>query len=217
MAIDGNVNYLAKFGYLSSLIRGTGKTVPRAAQRAGPAGGTAGDQTGRQDPWARQEAMRRARERASPADEVRALTDPNLADLSLDDFPRLKKLREALFDAPSEVCTERARLVTEHYLANGFEKDAAGLELDPYLRQAAAFHAVMTKKRAIIRDDDLLAGTTTSKNVGVVIYPEFSGLTLWPELRTVGRRALNPYVISEEDVGILNDDSFPGSPTRPLT
>ena len=36
----------------------------------------------------------------------------------------------------------------------------------------------MTRKEPIIHDDDLLAGTTTSRRVGVVIYPETGGITL---------------------------------------
>ncbi len=196
LSADGNLSYLAKFGYLSSVIT---HKPGRAAETPEPL----------KDVWSHREPMRLQREQAAPADNVRFLTDPYLSEYTLADFPRLKAMRERLFTAPSEVCTERPRLVTEYYMQHGFEKDAAGRDIDPYLRQAGAFHHLLTHKAPIIRDEDLLAGTTTSKEVGVVIYPEMGGTILWPELLTMGERELNPYVIAKEDIDVLNLDVFP--------
>jgi formate C-acetyltransferase len=64
-------------------------------------------------------------------------------------------------------------------------------------------------RKPIIRDGDLLAGTTTSKEVGVVIYPEFHGTTIWSELLTAPARELNPYLISPDAVETLNRTVFP--------
>ncbi len=68
---------------------------------------------------------------------------------------------------------------------------------------------IMTSRKAIIHDDYLLAGSTTTKEVGVPIYPEFIALTIWPELRTMSKRELNPNDISAEDADILNFEVFP--------
>ncbi len=60
-----------------------------------------------------------------------------------------------------------------------------------------------------IQDSSPFAGSTTSRFKGVPLYPEFLALGLWPELRTISRRASNPYQLSEEDIRILNFEVFP--------
>jgi pyruvate formate-lyase/glycerol dehydratase family glycyl radical enzyme len=77
------------------------------------------------------------------------------------------------------------------------------------MRQARIFAHVLDHKRAIVRDDDLLLGTTTSQRVGVQIFPELGGTAIWPELLTVEARTLNPYEISPDDVRVLNEEVFP--------
>ena len=151
-----------------------------------------------------------AGEPALPAhDEVAVLDDPYLSRYTIDDFPRLKAMRAEFFGAHGIVCTERPRLITEYYREHGFETDAEGREIDPELRQAGALHHLLVNKEPLIRDRALLAGTTTTKFPGVVIYPEMSGLSIWAELTTVSNRELSPYHISAEDVDLLNQDVFP--------
>ncbi len=142
-------------------------------------------------------------------DQVRHLDDPGLSDFTLDDFPRLSRFLDDYFCVTPAICTERPRLYTESLRAQGFDPAAPDKGMHPALRQARAFCHVMAKREPIIRDGDLLAGTTTSKAIGVVVYPECGGIPIWPELRTVSRRQLNPYRITEDDVRILNDQVFP--------
>jgi pyruvate formate-lyase/glycerol dehydratase family glycyl radical enzyme len=137
-------------------------------------------------------------------DEVRVLDDPGLSAYTLASFPRLERFKTDFFATSPEVCTERARLYTEHVREVGFEGPT-----HPLVRQAGAFHRVMTKRRARIREGDLLAGTTTSKDIGVIVYPECGGIPIWPELGTMSRRKLNPYRIGEDDARVLNDEVFP--------
>ncbi len=220
--MDGNLAYLGRFGYLSRAITGSKPRRPRrmAEESAGKpatdlAVGSAGDliadsAAGRAaDPWARREPMRAVRSSCPPTDKVRFLADSYLGAYSLDDFPRLKVARQRLFQARAEVCPERPLLLTEHYLEHGFETDRQGRPRDPALRQAEALRHLLTTKRPIIREGDLLAGTTTTKEIGVVIYPEFHGTTLWSELLTVPARELNPYLISPGTVEVLNRKVFP--------
>ncbi len=204
LRVDGNLTYLAKFGHMSKAL-----TAGRPADRpAKPAARPQGN--GRpSDPWAAREPMRANRSHCGPTDKVRFLPDCYLGDYSLTDFPRLKAARERLFEVQPEICVERPRLVTEYYLDHGFDVDPSGRPRDPALRQAEALRHLLTRKAAIVRENDLLAGTTTTKEVGVVIYPEFHGSTIWPELLTVQDRALNPYRISPEAVDTLNLEVFP--------
>ena len=68
---------------------------------------------------------------------------------------------------------------------------------------------VLRNRKPIIREDDLIAGTTTTKEVGVLLFPEFGALALWPELLTVDEREMNPYKISASEIDTLNFDVFP--------
>jgi formate C-acetyltransferase len=197
ISFEGNLSYLARFGSLSAALQQLDRQrlpPPERAWRRGPA---------RWQDLAVPPAGEPARER--PAGEVEHLDDPYLARYTLDDFPGAKRLLWAFRTVQPEVCTERARLLTEFALRHR----AAHSADDPVLRQGRALHHVLTRRRAVVHDDDLLLGTTTSKRIGVVIYPECGGTMLWPELLTLQSRALNPYRISDEDVAVLDREVFP--------
>ncbi len=142
-------------------------------------------------------------------DEVKYLDDPAFSEWTIEDFPRLKTFLEGFFATRPEISTERARLVTEYFKKNGFEKSPDGGGLNPELRQAGAFRYLMENRKPIIGKNDLIAGTTTDKNIGVVIYPDLGGVFIWPELYTMHSRTLNPYLIADEDRHLLNHDVFP--------
>ena len=67
----------------------------------------------------------------------------------------------------------------------------------------------MVCTHAIIHDDDLLAGTTTSKRIGVPLYPELGATWGWSELLTTQARERNPYLITDEEVDLLDREVFP--------
>lgn len=143
------------------------------------------------------------------SDAVVYLEDPSFAQWTIDDFPRLKRFVEDFFATRPAISTERPRLLTEYFKKHGFERDRDGHERDPVLRQGEAFKYLMENRRPIIREDDLIAGTTTDKRIGVVLYPDLGGLLIWPELYTMHVRSLNPYTITEEDRRLLNFEIFP--------
>jgi len=147
-----------------------------------------------------------------------ALDDLGLKEYTLDDFDRLKRLREIHFQIIPEICVERPRLVTQ-YLKEMDDPDDA-----PVVRQAKVLKHLLESKKPTIwhttgRDsnrhklefceDNLLAGSTTAKAKGVPLYPEFLALSIWPELLTINDREANPCYISEEDIEALNFDIFP--------
>ncbi len=154
-------------------------------------------------------AATRRPEKMPPCDEVRYLEDPAFSDWTIEDFPRLKTFLHDFFRTRPEVSTERPRLLTDYYRRHGFETGPDGAPLDPGLRQAAAFRHLLMHRQARIRKNDLIAGTTTDKDVGVLVYPDLGGVYIWPELYTMHVRRLNPYLISEEDRRILNEEVFP--------
>lgn len=206
LSTEGNLMYLAKFGHISKdMTMGKKKRKVLAEKKPNP------NLIISYNPEARSShpLSHRATLKSYPHDQVKVLDEPFLSEYSLEDFPRLRFIRERLYVNTGEICTERPRLITEYFLRHGFEKDASGRKRDPELRQAEALNYLLTNRQPIIWDWDLLAGTSTTKEVGVLMYPEFGAVALWPELLTVDDRTLNPYKISAEDVDILNYQVFP--------
>ncbi len=99
--------------------------------------------------------------------------------------------------------------MTRWHKKNGFESDINGKPWIPELRQGQALKFLLENKKPKIGEDDLIAGTTTSKEIGVVVYPDSHGTMFWNELLTIPYRNLNPYDISEETLKTLHHEVFP--------
>ena len=140
---------------------------------------------------------------------VRFLPDPYLAQYSLDDFPRVKDFLDIHLKTKPAICHERAELVTQWYKENGFETDKNGQPWVTELRQAQAFKYLLANKKPIIRENDLIAGTNTTKEIGVIIYPDAHGTMIWGELITAPYRPLNPYDVDPETINVLHNKVFP--------
>lgn len=154
---------------------------------------------------------RRAYRMKSPAVErgARWLEDPYLSALGIDDFPRVKEFLDIHLTRKAEVCPELPKIITDWHKEHGFEFDRNGKPWNPILRKAHAFKHYLERKTPIINENDLIAGTTTSKRIGVVVYPEGVGTMIWSELLTVPHRSLNPYDVAPETVRLLHREVFP--------
>jgi pyruvate-formate lyase len=149
--------------------------------------------------------------------------DITLRDLSLKnviDIPRADYLKDIYFAAYPQIDTERPRWLTKFFLKHDlFKQDEISL-----IDTAKAYRYVLENRDAIVhhsvyyaqgmerkefKDKSLFAGSTTSKFKGVIVYPEFLGLTIWPELWSLSERKNNPFQISEPEVIELNRDIFP--------
>lgn len=207
MRISGNLATMSRFNFLLSLLL-EGIHKDKNEKRNGDNGGngTYVEDAGR---VGKHEERGKQRLAGSRSDAVEFLDDPYLSKYSLEDFPRLKKFLDIHLTTKPEVCHERAKLLTDWFRVNGFETDRSGKPWAPELRQAHAYRFMMGNRRPIIRKDDLIAGTTTTKEIGVVMYPDTSGTLLWSELKSVPDRQLNPYDISEDTAKILHEDVFP--------
>jgi len=198
MAFEGNLAYLARFDHLSKVLKLGHEPLPAPADNGngrGPARWQDLPVPPTGEPC-----------RARPEGEVTHLEDPYLAGYSLDDWPRLKRLLWGHRTIQAELSAERARLLTEFKLEAGEHPTTPGKSA---LFQAKGLHHMLSRKRAIINDDDLLAGTTTEKRVGVTMFPDTGATAMWPELLTCQARPLNPYVITPETVDDLNRRVFP--------
>jgi len=103
---------------------------------------------------------------------VQFLKDPYLAEFSLVDFPRLRDFLSIHLKTKPAICHERVEILTQWFKENGFEKDKKGQPWVVELRQAQAFKYLMENKKPMIRKNDLIAGTSTTKEIGVILYPD---------------------------------------------
>lgn len=159
------------------------------------------------DEWRSRKTRRLKGEKVDP--HVRYLEDPYLSEFSIDDFPRLKKFLDIHFTVKPEICPELPLLSTKWHKQNGFDTDADGKPWVPVLRKAHAYKYLMENRKPIIAEDCLIAGTTTSRPVGSMVYPDGSGTLIWNELLTIPYRTYNPFDISEETRRLLHFEVFP--------
>ena len=131
------------------------------------------------------------------------LEDIRLAEYTLENMPLLKRLRENLISKTAEVCVERAKYVTEYLQDQSTESEPMET------RYAKALAHFLSNKEPLFLDDNLLAGMTTSKLFGAPVYPEFTGMTIWPELDTISTREKNPLILGKADNEALNFDIYP--------
>jgi pyruvate formate-lyase/glycerol dehydratase family glycyl radical enzyme len=128
----------------------------------------------------------------------------SLRNITFKTVPRLERLRDRHFWATEpEICTELPANITRYmkYLDDPMDS--------PELRAGKLYRYVMENKQPVIADDNLLAGTTTTKPLGVLLYPDLYPLCIWPELETISTRKKNPFKISDEDIALLNFEVFP--------
>ena len=103
---------------------------------------------------------------------------------------RIPKLVEALYAHMPVIESARAKLITESYKAT---------EGQPTItRRAEAFAHILRKIPIIIRDNELIVGSSTIAPRGCQTFPEFSYQWLEDELDTVETRSADPFYIAEE-------------------
>ena len=103
---------------------------------------------------------------------------------------RITRLVENLYRKMPEIEAARAVLITESYKQT---------ENEPMvMRRAHAFEHILKNIPIIIRDEELIVGSTTIAPRGCQTYPEFSYEWLEPEFDTVATREADPFYISEE-------------------
>lgn len=140
---------------------------------------------------------------------LKYLEDPFLPEWGLEDFPRLGDIHSKIFTVRPKICAERPRLLTEWHRENGFETDREGRPWNPELRQALALQHLLSNKKPIVWENDLLGGTSGTSFISPLIYPDASGTTIWGELFSCRDRELVPYEVDDETINELHYDIFP--------
>ena len=209
---DGNLAYMQLFNYLVSLVTGgLQQRMVDKAHKADVCQRKAAYQIN--DPGLAQEVRQRRHYRmkggVNEDPGVKHLDDSYLSQFVLEDFPRLKRFIDRYLSVRPEVDPERITLLTDWYREHGWEKDNAGQDWFPPLRNSLAFRHMMEKKQPIINDQDLIAGTTGSKEITTHVFGDGQGTMLWAELNSMEKRVLNAYTCSRDTAATLHHDIFP--------
>ena len=111
--------------------------------------------------------------------------------------PRIQKLVDALYEHMPVIESARAKLITKSY------KETEG---EPIItRRAKAFAHILHNIPIIIRDNELIVGSSTIAPRGCQTFPEFSYEWLEAELDTVATRIADPFEIAEETKAELKE------------
>jgi formate C-acetyltransferase len=133
-----------------------------------------------------------------------------LAHYSIDDFPRLNAFKQMYIKTKPRISAEQSNLLTDFYKEHGYEKKNDGSFWNPTLRTAEAFRYFMSKKKPLIKDNDLIAGTMTEDPVyGGIVQPYAIGWEIWGELKTISDREEEPFQIDDDDIETLHKKVFP--------
>ena len=103
---------------------------------------------------------------------------------------RIPKLVKDLYAKMPEIEASRAVLLTESM------KETEGQPM--VLRKAKSFYRILDKLPIVIRDGELIVGSSTIAPRGCQTYPEFSYEWLEAEFETVAHRKADPFYISDD-------------------
>jgi len=103
---------------------------------------------------------------------------------------RIARLVERLYAGMPEIESARARLITESYRQTEHEP--------MIIRRAKAFAHILRHIPIVIREDELIVGSSTIAPRGCQTFPEFSWEWLEAEFDTVATRSADPFYISEK-------------------
>ncbi len=103
---------------------------------------------------------------------------------------RITRLIDRMYDHMPEIEADRAVLLTESY------KQTEG---EPIItRRAKAFAHILENLPIVIREDELVVGSNSTKSRGCQVFPEYSYSWLESEFDTVATRSADPFYISED-------------------
>ena len=105
-------------------------------------------------------------------------------------FPRVERLRDSLLATESEICHERALLVTESYQENQ--------SLPVVIKRAKALAKVLAEITISIYPDELIVGHQSSKRRSPPVFPEMCVEWIETELDEFETRKHNRLKVSEE-------------------
>ena len=110
---------------------------------------------------------------------------------------RIPRLVENLYRKMPEIEADRAVLLTESYRKTEGEPMV--------MRRAKAFAHILANIPIIIREEELVVGSSTLAPRGCQTFPEYSWEWLEAEFDTIEKRSADPFYISEETKARLRE------------
>jgi pyruvate formate-lyase/glycerol dehydratase family glycyl radical enzyme len=104
---------------------------------------------------------------------------------------RVRRLRDAIVEAPQEVSVERAR-----YLTASMKKHWTK---PPLTRMSLALEEILNNISVVIRDDELIVGTRTEKRKGAPLFPENKSQWIEGDLDGFDKRVIQRALITEAE------------------
>ena len=111
--------------------------------------------------------------------------------------PRIDRLKDNLFRKMPEIESARAVLLTESY------RQTEGMPI--IMRRALAFEHILDNIPIVIRDEELIVGSSTLAPRSCQTFPEYSFEWLEGEFDTVATRSADPFYISEQTKADLRE------------
>lgn len=118
-----------------------------------------------------------------------------------DEYKRCQRLKDSLVNVQSEVCLERAKIVTRVY------KETEGE--DSYVRKAKAFDAILKEMSLFVVEDELICGHQAGKRRSAPLFPEFAVDWVDNEIETFPTRPQDKFMITPEQIADYRENIVP--------
>lgn len=114
---------------------------------------------------------------------------------------RIDTYKTKIINGHPEICSERARLITEYYKNTRVKSSI--------LRFAKAIEYILSNMSIKIRKEEVIVGDRTTKFIGTPLYPEVRIDSIEADIESYGERRVQPLLLSEEDKKILKEEIIP--------
>ena len=114
---------------------------------------------------------------------------------------RLKKLKETYLKHVPSITTYRARAITK------IAKENPGMP--KIMLRAKCFRYCCETAPLVIQDDELIVGAPNGAPRAGAFSPDIAWRWMVDEIDTIGSRAQDPFLISEEDKRVMREELFP--------
>lgn len=118
-----------------------------------------------------------------------------------EEYQRCQRLRNSLVEVESEICLERARIVTNTYKKNEGET--------PLTQRVKAFDAVLREMTIFIVDEELIVGHQSEKRRSAPLFPEFAVEWIDREIETFPTRGQDRFKVTADQIKEFREEILP--------
>lgn len=116
-------------------------------------------------------------------------------------YARTQRLKNQVLSAKSQICMERAKIVTKAY------QETEGEHI--LIRRAKIFDRILSEISVYILKDELIVGHQSSKQRSAPLFPEFAVEWIDEEIETFETRGQDRFSVSQEDIDMFRKEILP--------